>query len=97
MSASHHGDRPDPAIAQRFMDQLNGTARREYPAGRMGATDDGALSYAVAADPAHGTVVVRFGKPVEWIGLGPADAIALAQSLIRKAREVSREPVRVEL
>lgn len=49
----------------------------------MGAEDDGVLAYAIAADPRHRTIVIRFGKPTEWIGLGIQDA----ETLIDKLRE----------
>ena len=101
MATSHHGDPasggPQNEIMKRFLAQLEGTARREYPHGRMGADDEGALSYAVAADREHGTVVIRFGKPVEWIGLHPADVAALVKVLVKRAREISTEPFAVEL
>lgn len=79
MSASHHGNESDNM--QRFVDQINGTARREYPAGRMGAEDDGALVYAIAADVEKQRVVIRFGKRVEWIGLGVDELEALRDKL----------------
>jgi hypothetical protein len=86
MAASHHGD--DPEVIRRFIEQINGTARREYPAGRMGGDDDGALSYAVAADLQHNTVVIRFGKAVEWIGLGRAETQALIDNLQEKLMQL---------
>lgn len=70
MATSHHGEEE---LQERFLDQLDRTARRKYPNGRMGAEDDGLLSYAVAVDRRNQTVVLRFGKPVEWIGLGVED------------------------
>ena len=100
MATSHHGghsDQPDPKIIERLMQQLDGTARREYPRGRMGHQDDGALSYAVTADHGHGTVVIRFGKPVEWIGLHPDDVAKLVEALVKRAKEVAKEPFTVSL
>lgn len=88
MGMSHHGDAEELANMRRFIDQFHGTARREYPKGRMGAEDDGALSYAIAADPRHGTIVIRFGKAVEWIGMGIADAEALRDKLDEKLLEL---------
>ena len=70
MATSHHGE---SELQERFLDQLDRTSRRKYPHGRMGAEDDGLLSYAVAVDRRNQTVVLRFGKPVEWIGLGVED------------------------
>lgn len=92
MATSHHGQaagsEPESDTIRRMLDQLEGTARREYPRGRMGALDDGALSYAVAADKEAGSVVIRFGKPVEWIGLAPGDVAKLVEVLVAKAREI---------
>jgi hypothetical protein len=101
MGLSHHGDdygnAPESDVIKRLMDQFHGTAKREYPRGRMGAEDDGALSYAVAADKAHGTVVIRFGKPVEWIGLGVDDCKKLIECLIQRAREITTKPFSIEV
>lgn len=90
MSAAHHGDNE---LIRRFLSQVEGTAKREYPAGRMGHDDDGILSYAITTDHAKKVVVIRFGKPIEWLGLGPDECIALAQQLIARAREISNKPV----
>ncbi len=78
MAASHHGERE---LQERFLAQLDSTARRKYPSGRMGAEDDGLLSYAVAVDRRNQTVVIRFGKEVEWIGLGPEEIKELQDRL----------------
>ena len=94
MSAEHHGD---SALMRRFIDQLQGTAKREYPAGRMGHEDDGALSFAMTTDPVKKVVVIRFGKPVEWIGLGPKECVDLAQQLFARARQISEEPLVLNL
>lgn len=78
MATSHHREQE---LQERFLDQLDRTARREYPRGRMGAEDDGLLSYAVAVDRRNQTVIIRYGKPVEWIGLGPEDIKELQDRL----------------
>ena len=100
MSTSHHGmpasQEPEDSTIRRMLEQLQGTAKREYPRGRMGAEDDGALSFAVAADKENGVIVIRFGKPVEWIGLAPEDASKLITLLVQKMREVKHdEPVHI--
>lgn len=102
MASSHHGEpsQPSPeqeALMRRFIDQVDGKAKREYTHGRIGGEDLGTLAIAVAADKAHGTVILRFGKPVEWIGLSPKDVAGLVKMLIEKAREVATEPFTVEL
>lgn len=92
MSAQHHGDgrseRELAEIRKRFLDQIDGKAKREYPKGRMGADDDGALSMAITSDTRHSTIVIRFGKPVEWIGLGIVDAEHLRDQLTERLMEL---------
>jgi len=95
MSAPHHGDGKQSEAMQRFIDQVERRAKREYTNGRLGASDDGSLAMAVAADPARGLVRVDFGKPVEWFALPAQQAVALAQLLIEKAKQASREPLSI--
>lgn len=88
----HHGDngnqREIAELRKRFLQQIDGTAKREYPNGRMGADDDGALVYAVAVDRRHRTIVIRFGKPVEWMGLDIEAAEKLRDALTDKLLEL---------
>ena len=84
MSVEHHGDAEQLKSMRRFLDQVEGNAKREYPAGRMGHEDDGALSYAIATDDRHRTIVIRFGKPVEWIGLDVQAAEQLRDALTER-------------
>ena len=82
---------------KRLLEQFEGKAKREYSAGRIAPDDDGDIAFGIAADPQHKRVIVRFGKPVEWIGFPPEQAIALAEMLIAKAREVSGKPITVKV
>jgi hypothetical protein len=95
----HHGgrDEQDPEILKRLMDQLEGRAKRNYSEGRASVTDDGDLALAVAADRAKKIVVIDFGKQVDWIGMGPEQAVGLAEMLIAKAREASDRPLSVNI
>ena len=43
------------------------------------------------------TEAFRFGKPVEWIGLAPADVTRLITALIEHTREVAAEPFVIAL
>lgn len=88
MSASHHNPAKAAEAMSRFLDQVTGKARREYPAGRMGAEDDGALSYAMASDNRRSTIIIRFGKSVEWIGLGIKEAEELRDQLEERLLEL---------
>jgi hypothetical protein len=95
----HHGGREehDQEILKRLMDQMEGRAKRAYSEGRVSATDDGDLALAVAADRAKKIVIIDFGKQVDWIGMGPEQAVGLAEMLIAKAREVSDRPLSVNI
>lgn len=100
MGASHHGgeSKPNPeldALMKRFVEQVKGRAKREYPEGRIAADDEGALACAIAADRVHGRVRIDFGKPVAWFSVTPQEAVALAELLIAKARDLG--PVTVSL
>ncbi len=105
MSTGHHGQssgginddgkkRMDDAI-KRLIAQGDGAAKRAYPEGRMSADDEGELAFAVGIQ--KGNVVLSFNKPVTWMGLGAADAVKLAELLIAKAKEISKEPLTVNL
>lgn len=76
---SHHSSKPNPAMSE-LMRSLMG----EYPNGRMNADDAGAIAMQVGVE--EGRVVVRFPKPVAWIGMSGDEAIGLAQMLMKHAR-----------
>jgi hypothetical protein len=108
MSAPHHGNNDLPEelkkhledkkeLFQRFREQATGQAKRTYSEGRKGADDEGDLAYMIGPDESGEFIKLDFNKSVEWIGLPPANAIELAQSLIKFAREISKEPITVKL
>ena len=98
MSLSHHGDKPPQSeLLKQFAEQLKGNATRKWPEGRLDGTDDGQLVYKVGSDPETGLVKIEFGKPVAWMAMSPQDAVNLAQSLIKHARSISKEPIRIVL
>jgi hypothetical protein len=92
MGMSHHGDgrseRELHELRKRFLDQVAGNAKREWGAGRMGADDDGDLAYAITTDAKRGVIVLKFGKPVEWIGLGIVEAEQLRDQLTERLMEL---------
>ncbi len=107
MSFQHHSEGMSPefrklfddqkASRQRLQEQIDGRARRSFSEGRIGPTDDGDLAVSVGTHPEKPLVCIDFGKPVEWVAMGPQQAIELAQSLIKQARSVSTEPLRIVL
>lgn len=60
----------------------------QHPEGKMTAHDEGGLRFGIANDGAH--VIINFGTPVAWLGLGPSDARDLAKLLITHAEAVER-------
>lgn len=76
---SHHSGRPNPELSE-AMRQLLG----EYPNGRMNADDAGAVAMQVGVE--EGRVVVRFPKPVAWIGMTGDEAMDIARALMKHAR-----------
>ena len=97
MGFPHHGSRDESELIKRWHDQLEGRAKRAYSEGRIGATDDGDLACAINTDYQHGKIIMDFGKPVTWLAMTPKDAFAWAQQLIKRAREISKEPLTLEL
>lgn len=93
MGMSHHGSSEEDQqrqreLMERFIAQAEGKAKRSYSAGRISADDDGDLAAACAADRVRNIVILRFGKPVEWIGLRPAECKQLIDTLTAKLREL---------
>jgi hypothetical protein len=62
-----------------------------YPDGKLNEEDDGAMDGAVFIE--NGTVVMSFAKAVTWIGMPPAQAVALATLLIRDARKIDPDVI----
>lgn len=86
MSAQHHGDdlKGNHELVRLFRDQQRGESVRRWPGGRMGGDDDGQLAYAIATDKPHGAIIIKFPKPVEWIGLGIEEAKQLREQLTER-------------
>ena len=79
---SHHGF-DDKQLNKELLEAMK-KSFGEYPDGRLNADDAGAMPMAVGI--ADGRVVLRFPKPVHWIGMTPNEAIGLAELLIQHAR-----------
>jgi hypothetical protein len=73
---SHHSSELSEA-----MRQLMG----EYPDGRMNKDDAGAIAMQIGVE--EGRVVMRFPKPVAWIGFTGDEAMEIAQVLMKHARK----------
>lgn len=89
------GDPRQRELLERYKKQVNGEAERSYSNGRKGANDDGDLAFVIASDRDEQIVKIDFGKPVAFIGMPPQQAVELAQMLIRHARSIATEPIRI--
>jgi len=90
---SHHGSSPfDETPEERAaliagekeMSKAMRNLLGEYPNGKLNTKDEGAL--AVMLGHENGRVVMRFPKPVAWIGFTPEQALDIASTLIKHAR-----------
>jgi hypothetical protein len=76
---SHHSSEPNDEL-RAAMAKLFG----EFPDGKLNADDAGAVAMAVGVE--NSRVVLRFPKPVAWVGMTGDEAFELAQCLLRHAR-----------
>lgn len=88
MATSHHGEDRSSDLMQRFLDEANGKAVREFPHGRVAADDDGASTYAIATDARHGIIRIQFPRPTSWIGLDVDTAQELVDQLSERLLEL---------
>lgn len=68
-----------------FREQCPKPERREFPAGRLDATDDGAFKMGVTVIKVK--IVMAFDRPMDWVGLTPVEASDLADTLNARALE----------
>ncbi len=80
-----------------LQEQKDRTRQRQWPEGRLNGDDDGELAFAIGPDETGTLVMLDFGKPVTWTAMPPQQAVELAQLLIRHARAIAKEPLRVIL
>lgn len=58
----------------------------QYPRGKLNADDEGKMEMALTVY--NGVMIVNFGKPVKWIGLDYYHAIAFAEAILERAKEI---------
>ncbi len=60
----------------------------KFPDGKIHHSDEGEIQFGIAADRTKNVVVLDFGTPVVWLGLPPAVAKQLGETLIKRATEL---------
>jgi hypothetical protein len=88
----HHGSEKDEKLSE-IMAQLTTEkgelgATGEFPGGKLAPTDEGEIAFAVGSH--EGKVILEFGTPVVWLGMSPKQARELADSLRRRAMQITR-------
>lgn len=66
----------------------------KYPQGKLTESDEGELEFSIAVH--EGRVILNWGKPVQWIGVPPAKARAIAASLLRTAEEAEEQARKIK-
>jgi hypothetical protein len=82
---------------ERLLGQADGTARRAYSAGQLGPDDEGDLALAIGADLEKRVVMIHFGKPVRWVGLGEDETLEMIRTLIKHLRTIATRPFTIEV
>lgn len=77
---SHHSSEPNKGLSE-AMRGLFG----EFPDGKLNPDDAGGIAMAVGVE--NNRVVLRFPKPVAWVGMTGDEAFELSQILLQRARE----------
>lgn len=93
---SNHGNDGGPDEISEFVRarfaELN-KALRDQPIKPLGfkplsPDDEGPIQFAIGSDGPK--VFLKFHKPIDWLGMDPEDAVALAEGLIKYARDAAR-------
>ena len=61
-------------------------AERRYPQGKLNADDLGETAMAITVK--NGKVIIAFPYPMDWIGLGYAEAKAIGEAILRRAEDI---------
>ena len=73
---------------EQFEKQRRDPESRTYSEGKIHPDDEGDIMLRIAADPDRNVIVLEFAKPVLWIGMPPALARHLAETIIRRLGEL---------
>jgi hypothetical protein len=88
MSVQHHASPEEHANTRRMLDEFLGNAKPRFPQGKISEDDEGELAFAVAVDPIRKVVMLRFSKPVDWLGMDKQSTLKLAVMLTEKANQL---------
>jgi len=81
---SNHSQSPE--MSKEFIESMGLGATKQFPQGKIHSTDEGEIRMAIATK--DDKVIIHFGTPTAWIGMGKEQAIQLAKTIIEKAEEI---------
>ena len=70
---------------------------RNYSHGRISGDDEGQTEVAIALDPKTKTIIIRYSKPMEWIGLNEHAAFQLVTTMAKLISRLKGVPVSVAI
>lgn len=88
MSNQHHSSPEELEAKARMLDEFLGKSVPSFPRGRLNPDDLGELSFAIALDVNKRAVIIRYAKPVDWVGLDKQSALRMAELLKEKAEQL---------
>jgi hypothetical protein len=68
----------------------DGPEDQQFPDGKLDPSDEGEATMAIGV--VQGRIVMRFRKPILWVGMRPYEAAQLAQALLARALEAGWTP-----
>lgn len=81
---AHHSEIPmDNSIIQEYIKQLNLGATGKFPEGKIDEHDEGEIKIGITVK--EETIIMNFGKNVNWVGFTKEQAKQIAASLLEKA------------
>lgn len=95
---SHHGSEPfdgEHEGIRKLLSEMKASTSNfrgpigAYPDGMLTKHDEGSIQFAIGEK--DGKVVLDFGAPVAWIGVTPQQAMDIAATLMKRAREAARK------
>lgn len=87
--SSYQGDSPIPEFIKRIVESPLIGATGTHPQGMLTPHDEGGIQFRIGTK--DGKVCIDFGTPCAWVGMEPKQAMALAQDLVRHARDAARK------
>lgn len=90
--ANHHGHDPlnRQALTDLFERQVLGIAPKTFSDGKIADDDEGDTAFYMGMDPESKKIILRFAKPLTWIGLDYQSACAFRSGLDKHIEQLEK-------